>query len=153
MEIFEYKTKLSYTNFITPAIGAFSIYMAFTNNAGLAYRGKLVLPYPASSFFYGIVGFLMLIPLVFTYLKSRKGHLIEFKTKGLTYTKGTFITKQVKIEYKDIQGVSFEEDDDDGSSIIIDIGKIVNSEFYAEKFKSNAEYIKFCDRINKVTGN
>ena len=51
MEIFEYKTKLSYTNFITPAIGAFSIYMAFTNNAGLAYRGKLVLPYPASSFF------------------------------------------------------------------------------------------------------
>ncbi len=142
---FEYKTKLSYTDFISPFIGVFFIYFAFTDNTGI-----YDLPYPASSYFSVLIGVLMLIPLIFSYIKSRKIHIIELKTTELSYTKGTFITRNIKIEYKNIKGISYEDDKEEGSSIILDTGKIFDTKFYVKKFKSNSEYIKFCNEITKI---
>lgn len=147
---FEYKTKISYTNFIAPVIGLYAIYQSLTNTAGLAYKGKLVLPYPTSSYFFAFVGIIMILPLIYVYIKSMKKTIIEFEETKLNYTKGMFVSKNVTIHYKDIKEVSYEDDDDEGSSIIIDTGKIFNPKFYAKKFKSNSDFIRFCDEINKV---
>ena len=104
---FEYKTKLSYTHFITPSIGLFAIYTAITNKSGLAYRGTLIFSYPGSSYFFAFIGVLMLLPLIWLYLKVKKQHFLELTNNELKFTKGIIKTKNISIKYSDIKNINF----------------------------------------------
>ncbi|MEE9361226.1 MAG: hypothetical protein V3U92_01360 [Cellulophaga sp.] len=151
-KIYEYSTKISYTHFITPAIGAFCIYAAITNEGGLGYRGKLIMTYPGSSYFLATIGILFLLPLIYTYFKAKKKNSVELGERELIYTKGTIINKEVVVNYTDFKEISFEDSEDDGSSICIDSGKFFDHQFYAKKFKSISDYTDFCEQISSIVG-
>lgn len=144
---FQYKAKLSYTNFIWPCVGAALLYFSFTNTGGLAYRGKLVLPYPASSYFYGLAGILMLLPLFWLFLKMQKTHYILLKNNELEYTKGTLKTKKVTVAFSKMEKINLENDEDYGQLVMIDSGKFFDHQFYESRFKSSSDFSKFYNEI------
>lgn len=147
MTQYEYATKLSYSNLITPAVGAGLIYFGYTSQGGLAYRGKLILTYPGSFYVLSILGVLMIIPLFLAIYQSRTKSVINMGDASFSFIKGTFIKKEVSVSYTDIEKIEFEDDDDDGSSILIDTGKFSEYQFYAKKFKSYTDYERFCEKI------
>lgn len=150
---FKYKTRLSFTNLITPSIGMVLLYLAFTNTSGLAYRGKLVLPYPVSSYFYTFVGVLMLLPLFWLLIKMQKSHYIGLSKEYFEFTKGLIKTKKIKVKYSDVGKISIENDDDDGKLIVIDTGKFFDRKFYANKFKTPTEFSKFYKELQTRSRN
>ncbi len=140
---YEYKDRISYTNFIWPVIGFFSIYTGLTSTAGLAYRGKLILPYPTSSYFLILVGFILLLPLIRLFFTMRKKHFVILTEDEIEFTKGFFRTKHVEINYSTIKAINFEEDEEDGKSVLIDFGKFFDHELHERKFSSSNVFSDF----------